>query len=59
MFSADFISGSFNFRQHVTSGVVILSHSADACILVMAYGACVCMCSEKPFPARLLKSEFI
>ena len=45
MFSADFISGSRNFRQHVTSGVLILIHPADAYTLVMACVACVCVCS--------------
>ena len=29
MFSADFISGSRDFTQHLTSGVLILIHSAD------------------------------
>ena len=32
MFSADFISGSRDFTQHLTSGELI--HSADVCILV-------------------------
>ena len=36
MYFADFISGSRNFKQHLTSGVLILNHSADACILVAA-----------------------
>jgi len=31
IFSADFISGSRDFTQDLTSGVLILSHSADAC----------------------------
>ena len=35
MFTVDFISGSQNFTQHLTSGVLILIHSADSCILVM------------------------
>ena len=34
MFPADFISGSRDFTQHLTSGELILIHSADACILV-------------------------
>ena len=34
MFPADFISGSRNFTQHLTSSELILIHSADACILV-------------------------
>ena len=34
MFSADFISGSRDFTPHLTSGELILIHSADACILV-------------------------
>ena len=33
MFSADFISGSRDFTQHLTSGEVILIHSAAVCIL--------------------------
>ena len=36
MFSAGFISGSRNFAQDLTSGVLILMHSADACAVVMA-----------------------
>ena len=32
--SRDFISGSRDFTQHLTSGELILIHSADACILV-------------------------
>ena len=34
MFSADFVSGSRDFTQHLTSGELILIHSADSCILV-------------------------
>ena len=34
MFSADFISGSRDFTQHLTSGELILILSADVCILV-------------------------
>ena len=34
MFSADFISGSRDFMQHLTSGELILIHSADLCMLV-------------------------
>ena len=36
MFSAGFISGSRDFAKDLTSGVLILMHSADACIVVMA-----------------------
>ena len=36
MFSADLISGSRDFTQDLTSGVLILIHSADACVLHMA-----------------------
>ena len=36
MFSADFTSGSRDFTQHFTSGVLILIHSADASILNQA-----------------------
>ena len=36
MFFADVISGLRDFTQHLTFGVHILTHSADACILVMA-----------------------
>ena len=35
IFSADFISGSRDFTQHLTSGVLILLHLADACVLVI------------------------
>ena len=41
MFFADFISGSRDFTQYLTSSVLILIHSADACILVMACVGCV------------------
>ena len=34
MFSPDFISGSRDFTQDLTSGLLILIHSADACVLV-------------------------
>ena len=34
MSSADFISGSRDFTQHLTSGELILIHSAVVCILV-------------------------
>ena len=40
MFSAGFISGSRDFAQDLTSGVLILMQSADACAVVMA-----CACS--------------
>ena len=33
-FPADFISGSRDFTRHLTSGDLILIHSADACTLV-------------------------
>ena len=39
MFSADFISGSREFTQDLTSGVLILIHSADACVFIAM--ACV------------------
>ena len=42
MFSTRVISGLRDFTQDLTSGVVILIHSADACLLVMA---CMCKCS--------------
>ena len=34
MFPADFIAGSRDFTQHLTSGELILIHSAYVCILV-------------------------
>ena len=40
MFSADFISSSRDFTQDLTSGVLILIHSPDACVLVTLYGVC-------------------
>ena len=43
MYFADVISGLHNFKQHLTSGVLILIHSADACILV------VVRASKNPF----------
>ena len=36
IFSADFISGSRDFAQDLTSGVLILSRSADACVCARA-----------------------
>ena len=36
MYFADFISGLRNFKQHLTSSVLILIHSADAYILIAA-----------------------
>ena len=36
MFCADFISSSRDFTQDLTSGVLVLIHSADAFVLVMA-----------------------
>ena len=44
MYFADFISGSRNFKQHLTSSVLILIHSADACILDMACVDCARAC---------------
>ena len=44
MYFADFISGSRDFKQHLTSGVLILIHLADACILVMACVDCARVC---------------
>ena len=43
--SADFISGSRDFTQDLTSGVLILIHSADAFVLVMACVDCARACS--------------
>ena len=37
------LSGLCNFKQHLTSGVLILIHSADACILVVVHA------SKNPF----------
>ena len=34
MLSADFISGSCDFTQHLTPSELFLVHSADVCILV-------------------------
>ena len=36
IFSADFISGSLEFTQDLTSSVLISSHSADACVCARA-----------------------
>ena len=49
MYFADFISGSRSFKQHLTSGVLILIHSADACILVVACVDCAREQSKNPF----------
>ena len=46
MFPADFISGSRDFTQHLTSGELILIHSADVCILVKTARACA---AKNPF----------
>ena len=54
MFSADFISDSRDFTQHLTSGELILIHSADACILVKIARAC----SEKLFRTYLRLISF-
>ena len=48
-----FISGSCNFTQQLTSSVVILIHSADACILVMACEDCE-DCVWRFFPLSLI-----
>ena len=42
MFSADFISGSRDFTQDLTSGVLILIYPADSFVLVMAWVDCAC-----------------
>ena len=55
MFSAYFFSGLGDFMQYLTSTVLILMHSADACILVMAYVDCACPCSYKPCLASIIK----
>ena len=39
---ADFISGSRDFTQDLASGVLILIHSANAFVLVMACVDCAC-----------------
>ena len=52
MFPADFISGSRDFTQHLTSGELIFIHSAGACILVYNVDY-VRACSKKPFWASL------
>ena len=50
MYFADFISGSRNFKQHLSSGVLIFIHSVDACILVMACVDCArARASKNPF----------
>ena len=56
MFSADFISGSRDFTEHLTSGELILIFSADACILGVDYTR---MCSEKPFQTSLKNEKFL
>ena len=56
MFSVDFISGLHNFMQHIlTSNELILIHSADPCILVMACLDCVCMIVQLKTLSSLLK----
>ena len=45
MFCADFISGSCDFTPDLTSGVLILIHSADAFVLVMVCVDCARACS--------------
>ena len=49
MFSADFISGSRDFTQHLTSGELVLIHSADACILVQIARARAAKTPFEPF----------
>ena len=50
IFCADFISGSHDFTQDLTSGVLILIHSADALVLVMACVDFACASAAKnPF----------
>ena len=48
MFSADFISSSRDFTQHLTSGEFVLIHSADVCILVYIARARATKNSFKP-----------
>ena len=50
MFPADFISGSRDFTQDLTSDVLILIHSADALVLVMVCVDFACPSAAKnPF----------
>ena len=57
MFPADFISGSHDFTQHLTSGELILIHSADACILVQIARA---RTAKNPFePAQYKLQELL
>ena len=49
MFPADFISGSRDVTQHLTSGELLLIHSVDAYILVQI--ACACA-AKNPFEPR-------
>ena len=53
-FSADFIPSSRGLAQHLTSSVLILIHSTDMCILVIACVDCVRSCSKKPSPAFVM-----
>ena len=48
MFSADFISHLRDFTQDLTSGVLILIHSPDAWVLVLACRMRVCT-AKNPF----------
>ena len=57
MFPADFISGSRDFTQHLTSGELILIHSADACILVKIARAREAKNPFEPFRASLRRPE--
>ena len=52
MFPADFISGSRDFTQHLTSGELILIHLADTCILVKIVRALL-----KPYGDTLRRLE--
>ena len=52
IFCADFISGSRDFTQDLTSGVLILIHSADAFVLVMACVDCARV-QQKTFSSLL------
>ena len=57
MFSADFISGSRDFTQHLTSGELILIHSADVCILVQIARARAAKNSVEPWLNRVMQDH--
>ena len=57
MFPADFISGPRDFTQHLTSGELILIHSANACILVKIARAREAKNPFEPFRASLRRPE--